>query len=189
MRLLQLTSSPSPVSLTEVKTHLRIDGADLDPVLTPLIAAATNFVEAETRQQLSPATFRLLLDEFPEDGITLPKPPLVSVQAIRFMEGGGLDVLESFRYAADPSGSRPGRVGLQPGEAWPVADDVPSAVQVDFIAGYPSAADVPPALRTCIAMLAGHWLEHPEAAVDRRIDEVPMAVQSIIYQHSFPGVD
>jgi uncharacterized phiE125 gp8 family phage protein len=188
MRVLQLTSSPSPVSDDDVKTSLRIDGADFTYVLPPIIAAATEMVEAETRQQLAPATFRLLLDEWPE-GRELPLPkanPLVSVASVKYVTGGSLTTLSASAYTVDPSGCMGGRITLNGGQGWPATDDVANAVQVEFTAGYATAAQVPPVLKTCVSMLAGHLLEHPEAVIDRRLDEVPLGVRRLMDLHQWP---
>jgi uncharacterized phiE125 gp8 family phage protein len=187
MQLVTLQTSPPPVTLDEVKTHLRVDGDALDSVLSPLIEAATDFVERETRQTLRPTSFRLYLDSFPTDrAVRLPRLPLVSVDAVRFIAGDAETTLAPIAYAADPSGSKPGRLALGTDQSWPVADAVPNAVRIDFTAGY--AGNCPPTLRTLICMMAGHYLEHPEAAVDRRIDAVPLAVESIINLHVWPEV-
>ena len=187
MKLITLSTSPPPVTLDEVKTHLRVDGDALDSVLSPLIEAATDFVERETRQTLRPTSFRLYLDGFPaEREIKLPRLPLVSVDAVRYVASGIERTLHPIAYAADPSGSKPGRLALGYDQSWPVADRVPSAAYIDFTAGH--AGNCPATLKTLVAMVAGHYLEHPEAAVDRRIEAVPLAVESIINLHAYPEV-
>jgi uncharacterized phiE125 gp8 family phage protein len=187
MRLITLSTSAPPVTLADVKAHLRVDGDALDAVLSPLIEAATDFVERETRQTLRPTTFRLYVDGFPDEReLTLPRLPLASVESVRYVADGTERTLHPIAYTVDPSGSKPGRLSLNYDQNWPVADPVANSVIVSFTAGY--SGDCPATLKTLIAMVAGHYLEHPEAAVDRRIDAVPLAVESIVNLHAFPGV-
>src|SRR5688572_769919 len=90
MRFSTITTSTSPVTLAEAKAHLRIDGADEDAVLNGILDAATEWVEDQTRQQLRPATLEYVLDQFPAGReIRLPKPPLRSVDAIRYFDPAG----------------------------------------------------------------------------------------------------
>lgn len=185
MRLIQLSSSDPPVSLADAKAHLRIDGNELDAALSPLIPAALGWVEAETRLSITPASFRLYLDGFPQDRtITLPRPPLCEVQAVRFIYTGIEQELDPATYTPDPSGSKPGRIVLNAGASWPPADDTPGSVRVEFTAGY--GASIPPVLKVAVLMMAGHFLESPQAAIDRRVDVVPLGVESIVNQFMFP---
>lgn len=187
MKLIKLTTSAPPVSLFEAKDHLRIDvsSADLDDPLAPLIPAAVGWFENETRQAITAATFRLYRDGFPaEREIRLPKPPLNAVSAVRYVYSGIEQTFEPAAYTVDPSGSTPGRLTLNPGRSWPTTDDVPNSVRIDFSAGYGGA--IPEVLKVGILMHIGHLLAHPEGAIDRRVDEVPLGVRSIVDQFAFP---
>src|SRR5687768_6452299 len=131
MRLITMTSSSPPVSMFDAKDHLRIevDSADLDDTLAPLIPAAVGWFENETRQAITPATYRLVLDGFPDEReIRLPKPPLTSVSAVRYMYSGIEQTLDAATYTVDPSGSIPGRLTLNAGQTWPATDDVANSV-------------------------------------------------------------
>jgi uncharacterized phiE125 gp8 family phage protein len=186
MALLILSSSAAPITVADAKRHLRIDGSDDDATLASLIPPAVEWLQAETRQQLAPATYRLTLDRFPAGrDIVLPRPPLQSVTEVRFVQDGDELPLESYAYTVSPSGSKPGRISLNPGYSWPATDDVHGSVRIDFVAGY-SAGEVPTLLKQGVLLLVGHWHEHREAAIDRRIDTVPLALESIVTQHAFP---
>lgn len=191
MRLIQLSSSPLPIDVFDAKAHLRIEfnSAADDDVLDVLIPAAVDFVHNETRSQLATATYRMYLDSFPDDRhVILPKPPVQLVSSVKYLSGGVEQTFPPSAYTVDPSGSRPGRVTLNPSQSWPAVDDVPNSVRIDFQCGYGNAPAVPKVLKTALLMLVGHWYERREAFVDRRLDEVPMAVQSIVHQYAFPEV-
>src|SRR5689334_8854879 len=120
MRVITLSTSAPPIRLDEVQDHLRIDGGALDYTLEPLLEAATDFVERETRQTLRPTTFRLYCDRFPVDReLTLPRLPLLSVESVKYVAGGVERTLAPIAYTPDPSGSRPGRLVLNPDQSWP----------------------------------------------------------------------
>lgn len=79
MGRLQRTVEPTaePVTLTELKSHLRVEDNTDDDLITGLGIAARDYVEKQTSRQIMPATFTLTLDSFPGgDGIIeLPRPP------------------------------------------------------------------------------------------------------------------
>jgi len=47
-------------------------------------------------------------------------------------------------------------------------------------------SEVPELLKQAILLIAGHLFENREGAIDRRIDEIPLGVQRIIYQFISP---
>jgi uncharacterized phiE125 gp8 family phage protein len=187
MGLTSITTSASPVTLAEARAYLRIDGGDDDAVLASIIEAATEWVEDQTRQQLRTTVLEYTLDAFPcGREIRLPKPPLRSVEAVWYFNPAGQEaIFPSAAYKLDTS-SKPGRIILKPGFSWPVTDGSPQAVRIEYTAGYDDAAPVPAVLKQAIKFMAGHWFENREAAIDRRIDAVPLTVESVLQQHSYP---
>lgn len=197
MGLEVLETSAAPVQIEALLTHLRIDPIDTDAAthaeldmldhLQQLLDAATEHVQGETRQQLTDARFRLTVDAFPIGReFRLPKPPLRSVESVKYIDvAGQVQTLDTSAYLVDTT-QKPGRVIIRPGHSWPQADTIANAVRVEFTAGYEDTNDVPQALRLAIKMLAGHWFENREAATDRRVDAVPMALDAILAQHSYP---
>lgn len=69
-----------PVTLAEMKAHLRVEDNSDDDLITSLLVAAREFVETETVTQLMPATYQMVLDGFPgaNGAIKLPRPPFKS---------------------------------------------------------------------------------------------------------------
>jgi uncharacterized phiE125 gp8 family phage protein len=186
MGLAQDTFSPA-VTLAEAKGHLRIDGTEDDADVTRFIAAATQYVEAETRTALVMAEYRLTLDGFPAGrAIQLPRPPLVSVGVVRYRDTAGQDqILASTVYTVDDV-TRPARIVLKPGQSWPATDGSANCVRIDYLAGHTTVDKVPALLKSAVLLMVGHLFENREAATDRRIGTVPLAVESIIAMHAFP---
>lgn len=157
----------------EVKSHLRVDGAEFDAALPGWIAAATQRAQSELRRQLINATFDMHLDGFaPCIEVPLGAHTLTSVKY--YDEAGILQTLSSTRYVADLA-RKPGRLLCADGDTWPTVQRRPNAVQIRFIAGYgASAAAVPDAIKSWMKMQIGSMKKFAEAAVTGvSVSEVP----------------
>lgn len=148
--MVQMTAPASyPVSLTEAKAHLRIDGSDEDAVVTGMIAAASDHVEAQTGRALLTQQWELHLERFPAGYIDIPMPPCRSIGEIAVRQADWV-VVDPAGYRAElPAGPRalPGRVF--PVAAWPSSAVTQDAVRIKFSAGYDTA---PPALKSAILL-------------------------------------
>ena len=189
---LQQTTAPTsePLTLTQVKDHLRIDGSDSNDELTLLLAAARAHVEARTNRQMMQATYEMTFDRWPSGGVaTLRMPPLLSVSSVTYYdENGDSQTLSSSKYHVDTA-TEPGRVVLDDGEAWPTLDQRPAAATITYVAGVASAADVPDAAKLATLQLIGHWFENREAiAFGGNPVELPHAVSALINQIKVPEV-
>jgi uncharacterized phiE125 gp8 family phage protein len=189
---LQQTTAPTsePLTLTEVKNHLRIDNTDSDDELTLLLAAARSHVETRTNRQLMQATYELTLDRWPSSGVlTLRMPPLSSVTSVVYYdENGSSQTFSSDNYHVDTA-TEPGRVVLEDGESWPNLDIRPAAVTVTYIAGQASSDDVPDAAKLATLQLLAHWFENREAvAFGGNPTELPHAIEALINQVRVPEI-
>lgn len=213
MGLQALTTSINPVLLADVKAHLRIGDTNDDVTLAAFLGAAFEYVETETRQQLCTRQYLLTYDGFPgercfpfwhdqaDNGVAaypdrrgrewrtikLPKPPLQSVQSLAYTDAGGNpQTLDPATYTVDPT-AMPGRIVLKPGQSWPQTEGSANCVRITYTAGYSAdAANVPTILRQGILLLVGHYYENREGAIDRRIDCIPLGVESILNQNMYP---
>lgn len=97
-----------PVSLAEMRLHLRLDPDDLDEdaLVERLIAASRAAIEVATRRLLRPARFRVVLNAWPSDGILpLGLSPLVSLNEASLVDAEGvIEELDPalFRLGPDP---------------------------------------------------------------------------------------
>lgn len=188
---------PCPISLSEIKQYLRIDFSEDDPLLTGLLLAACDWVQEQTGQQVMPATIVYAMDRFPNGPeLRLPRPPLRSFTLLRYFDPNGSNVLLPCNEFIVDTFARPARIVLKPGRSWPQTDGRANGVLIEFDAG-PSpdtqttsvhrdpVRPLSPQLRQAIKFIVGHWYEHREAASDRRIDEVPIALQAILSMNTF----
>lgn len=182
MKLERITGPAiEPLSLTDVRAHLRIDTAADDRLLAALVLAARDACENFLDRALIQQTWRLTLDDWPRrraapwwdgvrDGalcdvlgttraITLPKG-LLGVTTVRTFDAAGAPTtFAAANYLVSPG--RNGRIVLMPGAAWPRPGRVADGIEIDFTAGFgAAAADVPQAIRTGLAIVVAHLFEH-----------------------------
>lgn len=193
-----------PVTLVEAKMQVRrTDVTDDDELLNSLyIPAARERAEQATGRQILTATWDLALDGIPCEGwIDVPKPPLIRVVSIAFVQTDGTTLTwtisqlsgSSWIAGADagnvqvdaPSGPHcaRGRVAPAYGLYWPVTRDQFNAVTVRFMAGYGSRpSDCPARLKMAMLEDLGSLYEHREDMVIGQgytISEMPLGSRSI----------
>lgn len=178
--------SVEPVSLTEAKAHVRETATGQDVLLLSLIAAAREDGEERTARGWVRRAYNLKLDRFPCGGepILLPKPPLLSVTAITYVDSDGVtQTWSSSEYTVDTA-SEPGRIVPAFGYVWPSTRDVPGAVTVRFLSGYgATAASVPQRLRQACLLTIGSWYENREnEAIGTIVSPIPNAADAIYKQ-------
>jgi len=181
-------STVEPVSVSEVKNHLRVTDNSEDALLAGLITSARKIVEQFTRRTLVNQTWRLYLDQFPyRSTIELPFPPLASVTHIKYYDqDGALQTLPASEYQTD-NRSTPGLIVLTENGAWPLTEgDKVNAVEIEFIAGYgATAAAVPSPIRLAITHLVSHWFENREPFASGQMYQVPSTFEMILMPYRF----
>lgn len=175
-----------PVSLDEVKLHLRLDsGSSEDTLLSSLIATARQYCEQYQRRAYITQTWELWLDRFPTvPVIDIPLPPLQSIISIKYYDTANSEyTLAASEYFADIK-SQPGRISLHYGKTWPSLTLRPSnAVCITFVCGYgATAASVLERIRQAILLTIGHLYENREAVSNVQAYVVPMTVDSLLWQ-------
>ncbi len=180
-----------PVDVEEAARHLHADLEELESEhVKGLIRVARAYAESYTRRQLVTATYALTLPEF-YDEVELPRPPLVSVSSIAYVdENGAPQTLATTVYDVD-STSDPGVITLADGESWPATKTQPNAVTITFIAGYGGPLDVPENVRHAIKLLVGHFNENSEAVVmptAQQPVEMPIGAKALLDAVALVGV-
>lgn len=180
-----------PVTLARAKNYLRIDVADDDALVTDLITAARESVEAFLGRRIITATLNLLMDGFPgrrwftgAGTIDVPFPRLQSVVTINYFDTAGVStLLPSADYLVDTS-SEPGRVTPSPDALiWPATEVRVNAVTVQFVAGYGTAVDdVPRGVRTAILLMVADMYEHRETQSEIRLFD-NKTVKALLWTH------
>lgn len=167
---LTLITAPAhdPVTLAEVKAHIRVNQNDEDPGIGAYVTAATLRLDGRDGllgRCLITQTWKLTLDAFASE-IAIPLPPCQSVDEIAYIDPDGTtQTLSPAAYQAFGLGTAEGaRLRPAHGISWPTIRRQPEAVTITFTAGFgDNPADVPEPIRTAILMRVGHLYEHRES--------------------------
>jgi uncharacterized phiE125 gp8 family phage protein len=150
----RLIAAPTtePVTLDEVKIHLREESTDNDLLIASLITSARERCEHSIGRSIMPQTWEKVIDYFPIIDISLMWPSLIEVLSIKYLDVvGDQQTLATDQYRVDID-NEPGKVTLSPGASWPSTYPVPNAVRVRYRAGYADAASVPEGIRSWIKL-------------------------------------
>ena len=180
----RITVDPAsePVTLSEMKTHLRIDGAEEDDFLTDAIAEARQEIEDLTGLAFITQTWQLTIDRWPTgqepwwDGVRqghintlagphrsleLPRYPLQSITSVTTYDEASNSSAVTVASTFDVDTQQlPGRMTLQSGASWPTALRANNAIEVVYVAGYGAASDVPNPLKRAIKSVVGYLYSH-----------------------------
>lgn len=190
---LKLVTAPTvrPVTVAEAKAYLNISHSDDDALLDTFVRAATNFVDGPggfLGRALCPQTWDLYLDEFPNNEIRIPLPPLISVDQIEYDDTDGNEqVLPESSYTVD-NASEPGWV--LPGVSWPSVFSGINSVRIRFTAGYvsssPPAVSVPEDIKIAINFYVGTMYANREnEVVGPNVSVLPWAAEQLLRRHLF----
>jgi uncharacterized phiE125 gp8 family phage protein len=177
-------SAVEPVSVSELKQHLRISDVSEDGYLRRLTSVIRSRCERATRRALLTQTWDLYLDQWPTwsgyhgsqtfepvttplpagGWVEFPKAPLQSVTFVKYTAlDGTLTTWDAANYSVDaPTGdyARRGRLSLGWVKVWPVTQPVANAIQIRIVCGYgDKPQDVPAMLVQGMLLDAGTLFE------------------------------
>ena len=163
------TTAPAvePLTLADVKAHLRIDSNEEDALLQSLILTSRLHVEVALGLALITQTWSCFFDRWPlalsssVAALNLPLSPVKSVEAVRiYAEDGTFASLPLSGFTFDLASRTPRvirRLGTQttdPGRRM-------NGIEISVTAGFgATAADVPAPIRQALLLLVAHWYEH-----------------------------
>jgi len=191
-RSLTRTTPPvvEPVSVTEAKAHLRVDGDEDNFYIASLLSAAREWVEIYLDRTLIQTQWTIKLDRFPIGDIELPRPPMraMPVSVTFTSESGASSVLASNLYRTD-SASTPGVIRPLREADWPSYMDDANSITVTWWAGFgEDGRSVPAAIKHAILMLVGFWYEHRSAVNVGSISKpMEFAVDSLLSSQKWGG--
>jgi len=159
-----------PVTLAELKAHLKIDHAAEDALIAGYGVAARQAIEARFGLAIVAQTWRLALDAAPVGPIALPLSPVASIDAVALTRGGGTEALPPGAFEAAPG--LVGRVRIRS-----AARASGAGLVVLFTAGFGDAAAAPEELKLAIRVLAAHFHESREGD---RLGPQPSALSALV---------
>ncbi len=182
---LTLNTAPAsePVTLSELKDHLRVVGGDEDTYLTSLIVACRELCEIHTRRRFVTQTWDYFIEDWPEGAtLEIPFPKLQSISFIKYKDSTGtLVTWDSVNYEID-SANTPGYISLEALlSSWPTLspNDI-QRIQIRFVCGYGNAAAVPEPIKMAIKMMAAHFYANREDVAPSDLKEIPMCSKYLL---------
>lgn len=172
MLVMLSSATAEPVTVEQVKAHLRITTNDDDLLLENFIISARSAAENYMKRQIMPVQWRVILDTFPgtTGAIELPRPPLSTAStdiSITYFKDSTImndsTTVASTSYTIDYD-REPGCVYPSYGNDWPddVTDERKSCVFVNYKSGYATVQKVPEPIKLWIKMKVGSMYEFRE---------------------------
>ena len=168
-----------PVTLQEARTHLRLESGE-DEYISNLIVAARRHSESFQGRAYITQTWDVYMNAFPRGCIKVPLPPLQEIVFVKYMDSAEvLQTLDPSDYAVDCY-SEPGLICPAYGKSWPATYPEINAVQIRFVAGYGTAADVPQEVKHAILLKVADLYEHRggDEGIDKNING---AIESLLW--------
>lgn len=193
-RSLAVSTPPSvePISVSEAKDHLRvIDYTGDDAYIGTLVTAARQWCEDYCDRTFADQSYTVAFDDFWASRIELPRPPVrlnsVATSAtvtINYVNTDGVQQTltwsqsgtQQFRLDRDHV---PALIYPIYQEVWPSVRLDENSVQITYLAGYGSAANVPKTAAHAMKLLIGHWYAMREAA-GPSMQNIPMGVAALL---------
>lgn len=156
----------SPISLADLKVHLRIeaDVTDEDTLLQSMLDTAVEEAEHRTGRALMPQQWALNLEAF-SASTCLSMAPVSGVDSITYLDDSGVrQTLSPSLYQLDPVSEYTFQC-ITPayGTAWPSARRQSGSVCITFSAGYATADLVPAGIKSWLLLQVSAMYENREA--------------------------
>lgn len=188
MSKLSLVTGPQqePVSLDDIKNHLRVDITNDDELIMAYMLAARESIEAISNHRLVDQTWDIWMDAFPGSVVyRMPRSltPLQSVTHVKYWTAADVETtFDSSNYVVDTY-AKQGQIILQSTAAWPgdVLREV-NGVNIRVVVGFGDDADVPERYKQAIKLLVGHWYENREQVIVGKMPmEIPFGVKNLLW--------
>lgn len=143
-------STLMPVTLDDMKIHLKTVGTDEDSIITAYLKAATRVCEEYTGLSFTTQTRTVSLPNFPCNGIPIPYGPVTEVSSFAYVDSDDADqTLEiDTGYTVDESGI----YTLNAVDSWPSGTNL----LIQYDAGF---SETPENLRVAVMQLTADMYE------------------------------
>lgn len=178
-------STDLPVSLDEMKRHLRVMDGALDEHIIALTEAATEYAESVCGRSLRVSqTLTQSYCHWPCNPVKFDREPVSAISSVKYRDANGtLQTLASSNYRLHKSINAGSHLEFDADFSAPTLDDRDDAVVIEFVAGYATLEDVPAMAKHAIKLIVGHWFNHNEAVnVGNITSEVPLAAGALLAQ-------
>jgi len=174
-------ASTFPVSLTEAKSHLKVDTSADDTYITSIIKAATQLSEEYTNRFFIDTVIEQTCSSF-ADLQTLFKSKVSAVASVKYYDSdNSSQTLDSAIYDVQLN-YEPAQIQLADNQNFPSITKRNDAVVARYTVGYGSAAsDVPEIIKQAILLTIGNFYQNRNSVVIGRIStELPLNVKWLL---------
>lgn len=183
-RALVTAATHEPLSIEELKAHLRVDTDDEDATIDSLQSAVRKYCETFTGRQFVSATYDQTFEGW-ENKMLLDLPPLSSVTSVKYYDEDGVEQTLSDSIYDVVTNVEPGLIRLAYDQSWPTHRCQNEPITIRYVAGYGEAPAVPETIKQVIRLLVGHFFENREAVAllqrGQTFGELPMAVSRLLW--------
>jgi uncharacterized phiE125 gp8 family phage protein len=173
-----------PVTLAEMRAHLRVDNTAEDTWISSAIASATKSIEAFTGRAFVPRTYQATVPNF-YDVMTLPWSPIIGITSIQYYDESSPVVLQTL--ASTVYELTQNRILRRSGQSWPTLDRRYNAVLITYTAGdAPTSSPEVPAesvgedVKMAIMLTVADLFENREGTIVNPIISVNPAVMAMM---------
>ena len=174
-------ASTYPVTLTEAKSHLKVDTTADDTYITSIIKAATQLSEEYTNRFFIDTVIDQTCSDFAQLQ-TLFKSKVSAVAHVKYYDNdNSLQTLSATIYDTQLQ-YEPSQIQLAENQSFPSITKRNDAVVARYTVGYGSAAsDVPEIIKQAILLTIGNFYQNRNSVVIGRIaTELPMNVKWLL---------
>lgn len=168
MNLTRITAPIEPLlSPMDLRDQTRVTDTGEDALLATYIAAATEYLDAESGvlgEALVTQGWRVEMDSPPVGNLALPLGPVQSITTVKYIDASGVEQTFSaanYRLAGNV-------LELVEGASWPETEARTVAFWVDYLAGYGGASAVPESVRQTARLMAADLYENRTATSETR---------------------
>ena len=174
-------ASAYPVSLTEAKSHLKVDTTADDTYITSIIKAATQLSEEYTNRFFIDTVIDQTCSDFAQLQ-TLFKSKVSAVAHVKYYDNdNSLQTLSATIYDTQLQ-YEPSQIQLAENQSFPSITKRNDAVVARYTVGYgSSSSDVPEIIKQAILLTIGNFYQNRNSVVIGRIaTELPMNVKWLL---------
>lgn len=178
MYKIKTPATSEPVTLEEVKRHMKVYINVDDEYISSLITAAREKYEEDTLRQIMEASWYLYLDSF-YARVRIEKCPVTEIVSIKYNDSDSLEqtMTADEDYYSDII-SEPASVIFN---KMPATDGKPNAVKIEFKAGASERSGVKQSDKHAINILVSHWYELRQPVITgMTLTSVPITYDNLV---------
>lgn len=175
-----------PLTLDELKLHLRITVADEDSWLTSRITAARQAAESFCNRFIAEQTVEMRTPGWPGRCSwigTLPGSDPATSVVVKYLDADNAEqTLDPGAYAL--GWGAPTWIFGEPRTPWPALAAGPDTVRVQYVAGYGEGNPTPEDIKHAMLLMIGEWYEGREnAVIGSSVAEIPNGVKTLLWPY------